>query len=255
MTTPIEMPTVRLAKRLSEDVPCSRREAELYIEGGWVTVDGVLVEESGARVADNQAVVLLPNATLEEMPPVTILLHKPAGINGGLGGVGAEGKPALTCLRPEELFTPENVLPSAVTRFLRRHLIGLTITNPLETMASGLLVFTQDFRVARKLVDEAKTVEQEFIVEVSGDIMENGLALLNHGLPFNGKPLPPIKVSWQNETRLRFALKNVQPGQIAHMCKMVGLEVVAMKRLRIGRIPMGAMPVGQWRYLQGYERF
>ncbi|KAB8055489.1 RNA-binding protein [Janthinobacterium rivuli] len=252
MTTPIEMPTVRLAKRLSEDVPCSRREAELYIEGGWVTVDGVLVEESGARVADNQAVVLLPNATLEEMPPVTILLHKPAGVNGG---IGAEGKPALSCLRPEEIFTPENVAPSSVTRFLKRHLIGLTITNPLDTMASGLLVFTQDFRVARKLVDEAKTVEQEFIVEVSGDIMENGLALLNHGLPFNGKPLPPIKVSWQNETRLRFALKNVQPGQIAHMCKMVGLDVVAMKRLRIGRIPMGATPVGQWRYLQGYERF
>ena len=252
MTTPHEMPTVRLAKRLSEDVPCSRREAELYIEGGWVTVDGVLVEESGARVADNQEVVLLPNATLDEMPPVTILLHKPAGINGG---VGAEGTPALSCLRPEEIFTPENVAPSSVTRFLKRHLIGLTITNPLETMASGLLVFTQDFRVARKLVDEAKTVEQEFIVEVAGDIMENGLALLNHGLPFNGKPLPPIKVSWQNETRLRFALKNVQPGQIAHMCKMVGLDVVSMKRLRIGRIPMGAMPVGQWRYLQGYERF
>ena len=246
------MPTVRLAKRLSEDVPCSRREAELYIEGGWVTVDGVLVEESGARVADNQAVVLLPNATLEEMPSVTILLHKPAGINGG---VGSEGKPALACLRPEELFTPENVLPSAVTRFLKRHLIGLTITNPLDTMASGLLVFTQDFRVARKLVDEAKTVEQEFIVEVTGQIAEGGLALLNHGLPFNGKPLPPMKVSWQNETRLRFALKNVQPGQLAHMCRMVGLEVAGVKRLRIGRISMGAMAVGQWRYLQGYERF
>lgn len=252
MTTPHEMPTVRLAKRLSEDVPCSRREAELYIEGGWVTVDGELVEEAGARVSDKQEVVLLPNATLDEMPPVTILLHKPAGINGGVGG---EGKPALSCLRPEEIFTPENVAPSSVTRFLKRHLIGLTVTNPLETMASGLLVFTQDFRVARKLVDEAKTVEQEFIVEVAGQILDNGLALLNHGLPFNGKPLPPMKVSWQNETRLRFALKNVQPGQLAHMCRMVGLEVVGIKRLRIGRISMGAMPAGQWRYLQGYERF
>jgi len=252
MTNPIEMPTVRLAKRLAEDLPCSRREAELYIEGGWVTVDGELVEEAGARVSDKQEVVLLPNATLEEMPPVTILLHKPAGFNAG---IGKEGKPALACLQPESLFVPENVPASAVQRFLKRHLIGLTITNPLDTMGSGLIVFTQDFRVARKLVDEAKTVEQEFIVEVAGKIADNGLALLNHGLPFNGKPLPPIKVSWQNETRLRFALKNVQPGQIAHMCRMVGLEVVAIKRLRIGRIPMGAMPVGQWRYLLGFERF
>jgi 23S rRNA pseudouridine2604 synthase len=136
-----------------------------------VTVDGVLVEESGARVADNQEVVLLPNATLDEMPPVTILLHKPAGINGG---VGAEGKPALSCLRPEEIFTPENggaqlrhALPEAPSDRPDHH-------QSAGNHGGGLLVFTQDFRVAHKLVDEAKTVEQEFIVEVAGDIMENG---------------------------------------------------------------------------------
>ena len=252
MTSSIELPTIRLAKRLSEDLPCSRREAELYIEGGWVTVDGELVEEAGARVTDKQEVVLLPNATLDEMPPVTILLHKPAGINAG---VGSEGKPSLGCLKPEQIFIPENIQESAATRFLKRHLIGLKLTNPLETMATGLVVMTQDFRVVRKLVDDARLVEQEFVVEVSGQIAAGGLALLNHGLNFNGKPLSPIKVSWQNETRLRFALKDAKPGLIAHMCEQVGLQVLAIKRLRIGRMSMGALPVGQWRYLQGYERF
>lgn len=248
MTDTTQDNTVRLAKRLAEQLPCSRREAELYIEGGWVSVDGELVEEAGARVAPEQTVTLSSKARLDEIPPVTILLHKPAGLNGG---IGSDGKPALACLLQENLLIVEH----AGQRFLKRHLTGLTLTNPLATMASGLLIFTQDFRVVRKLVDEAKIVEQEFIVEVSGDIVPDGLNLLNHGLPFNGKPLAPIKVSWQNETRLRFALKNVQPGQIEHMCRMVGLTVVAMKRLRIGRISMAALPSGQWRYLTGYERF
>jgi 23S rRNA pseudouridine2604 synthase len=239
--------TVRLAKRVAELRPCSRREAEQYIEGGFVSVDGELVEEAGARVAPEQEIVIAPDATLLEIVPVTLLLHKPAGVNAG---IGKEGAPALNGLNPNTL-----TRSTAGQRFLKRHLTGLTLTNPLETRASGLLVFTQDFRVARKLVDEAARIEHELIVEVAGAIAENGLALLNHGLPFNGKPLPPIKVSWQNETRLRFALKDPKPGQIEHMCKLVGLSVVAMKRIRIGRIAMASLPVGEWRYLQPFERF
>ncbi|PHV06788.1 RNA-binding protein [Janthinobacterium sp. BJB412] len=247
MTDSTKDSTVRLAKRVSEMLPCSRREAEQYIEGGWVSVDGVVVEESGARVSEEQAIAVAKDATLLEILPVTILLHKPAGFNAD---IGKDGAPALSCLSLES-----RTATCRQQRFLKRHLGGLTLTNPLATTASGLVVFTQDFRVARKLVDEAARVEQEIIVEVAGDIVENGLALLNHGLPFNGKPLPPIKVSWQNETRLRFALKGVLPGQIEHMCKMVGLSVVAMKRIRIGRIAMSSLPVGEWRYLQEFERF
>ncbi|MFT5644525.1 MAG: 23S rRNA pseudouridine2604 synthase [Janthinobacterium sp.] len=245
--------TVRLAKRLSDMLPCSRREAELYILGGWVSVDGELVEEAGARIKPDQHIVLSPQATLADIPPVTILLHKPAGYGAGQDD---DGQTALSCLVPQALMAQQGGQESsAPQRFLKHHLTNLTLTNGLALDASGLVIFTQDFRVARKLVDEQERVEQEFIVEVSGAIATGGLALLNHGLPFNGKPLAPIKVSWQNETRLRFALKGVQPGQIVHMCKMVGLTVVAMKRLRIGRISMAGLPVGQWRYLLGYERF
>jgi 23S rRNA pseudouridine2604 synthase len=116
-------------------------------------------------------------------------------------------------------------------------------------------VFTQDYRVARKLIDDAYKIEQEFIVEVSGTIAPDGLKMLNHGLDFEGMVLPPIKVSWQNETRLRFALKTPRPGQIVAMCGRVGLVVVSMKRIRIGRISMGSLQPGQWRYLPGHEKF
>ncbi|KAF0205069.1 MAG: RNA-binding S4 domain-containing [Gallionellaceae bacterium] len=230
---------VRLAKRLAELLSCSRREAELYIAGGWVMVDGQVVEEPQFMVAQ-QKVELHPEASLTPLEPVTILFHQP----------------------PDTEFTPQMI--SAEThaaddhsgiRMLKQHFVRLTQCSPLEKNASGLSVFTQDFRVSRKLGDDAATIEQEYVVEVAGELPEEKLKLLNHGLSFNGKVLPPIKVSWQNETRLRFALKGVQPGQIAFMCKSVGLQVKGMKRLRIGRVSMGKLQPGQWRYLLGYERF
>src|SRR5471030_1257680 len=149
--------TVRLAKRVSEMRPCSRREAELYIEGGWVSVDGVVIEEAGARVTEQQRIDIAADATLLEIVPMTILLHKPAGFNAGIGG---EGAPALSILSAES-----HNAQSRGPRFLKRHLSGLTLTNPLATMASGLLIYTQDFRVSRKLVDRSEEHTSELIVE------------------------------------------------------------------------------------------
>jgi 23S rRNA pseudouridine2604 synthase len=222
--------TVRLAKRLAEERPCSRREAELYIEGGFVSVDGVLVEEAGARVTMEQVINVADDATLLEIVPVTILLNKPAGAAQPLHLLNGD---SLTRTAPGQ-------------RFLKRHITGQEQYLPLDAKTSGLTVFTQDFRVKRKLADEAAKMEQEIIVEVSGTISENGLQQLN---TINGK------VSWQNETRLRFAIKNPKPGLIEKLCKEVGLTVIAMKRIRIGRIAMASLPVGEWRYLQDHERF
>jgi 23S rRNA pseudouridine2604 synthase len=220
---------IRLAKRVAELKACSRREAELYIEGGYVLVDGVVVEDQGARVSPAQVVTLADDATLLDIVPVTLLLNKPAGVD------------ALSCLT-----AGNRSAQAGKERFLKRHVAKQQAMLPLDDSASGLFVFTQDFRVARKLVDEAAKIEQEIVADVTGSIAEDGLKRLNNGW---------AKVSWQSEGRLRFAIKNVKPGQIERMCAEVGLTVTALKRLRIGRISMGALPVGQWRYLQGYERF
>ncbi|MEW6024845.1 MAG: RNA pseudouridine synthase [Pseudomonadota bacterium] len=238
---------IRLAKRVAEQAACSRAEAERYIAGGWVSVDGVVAEDPATRVTPAQQVALLPGAKAEEPAPVTILLHKPSGANAG---VGIRGASALECVTPESL-----VATHGAPRFLKRHLARLTLCTPLETDASGLVVYTQDFRVARKLVDDASRVEYEYVAEVDGGIKDGGLALLNHGLTFNRKPIAPMKVSWQSEGRLRFAAKGVVPGQIEHMCAEVGLTLTELKRLRVGRMPMAGLAEGQWRYLAEYERF
>lgn len=228
----------RLAKRLAEMLPCSRSEAEQYIVGGWVSVDGVVVEEPQFRVL-HQTIELSKEASLLAPTAVTLLLHKPAGYEADL---------------KQATRSPDDRTGIAQ---LKKHLSAELVTQ-LAMPASGLVVFTDDWRIARKLVDDAHTLEHEVVVEVAGNIKPGGLERLNrvdHGFTFNGKLLGPAKVSWQNEARLRFALKGEQPGQIAYFCESVGLTVTAMKRLRIGRVAMSGLQVGQWRYLLPNERF
>lgn len=236
---------VRLAKRLAEMIPCSRREAEQYIEGGWVRVDGKVIEEPQFRV-QTESITLDPHARLTPVEPVTILLNKPPGYQTGEGA-----NPAVALIGAATHAASDD----SGIRLLKKHFTLLTMTTALETDASGLVVFTQDWRVARKLGDDADSIEHEVIVEVAGELIPHGLKRLNHGLIFNGRALSPCKVSWQNETRLRFAIKAARTGQIAHMCERVSLEVISMKRIRIGRVPMAQLPEGQWRYLQMDERF
>lgn len=261
MTEKHPAPThIRLAKRVAEQLNCSRSTAEQFIEGGFVSVDGQVQEAPGARVRPDQTVTVAPDASPLALTPVTLLLHKPAGFEAGLGqpaGAAAhasrsQGAPQAVSLLGATSHLAED---ASGIRVLQRHFKQLECYTPLPTEASGLVVYTQDKRVARKLAEDIEALEQECIVEVKGEIAPNGLQRLCHGLSFNGRPLPPIKVSWQSEHKLRFALKGIRPGQIPSMCEAVGLTVVGLKRIRIGRVPLAKVPEGQWRYLQPWERF
>lgn len=235
--------SVRLSKRLAALLPCSRSEAERYIEGGWVRVDGRVVEEPQFRVL-HEKVELDPHARLTELPPVTLLLHKPA-----------DHPAPLTLLTAASHWSGD---PDG-TRVLKRHFHQLRLTTPLEPAASGLLVYTQDGRVARKLGEEERLIEVEITVDVQGDVSREQLALLMRETDPRGQPLPPLKASLgssgEGRSKLRLAIKGTHPGLIAYVCERAGLQILAMKRIRIGRVPMGPLPPGQWRYLQAHERF
>ena len=230
---------IRLARRVAELARCSRSEAEQYIEGGWVKVDGEVVELPGRLVGD-EAVEIDPDARLQAIEPATILLHRPAGIDAVEGA-----DPAATLVTPATRWEGDG----SGVRLLQRHFQRLVPLVPLERQASGLVVLSQDGRVRRRLVEDFATLEQEFVVEVEGSLEPWGLSRLCHGLAYEGRPLPPGKVSWQNETRLRFALKGPRPGQLRDMCAQVGLQVVSIRRLRIGKVSLAKMPAGSWRYL------
>ena len=241
---------LRLARRVAQLAGCSRNEAQQYIEGGWVTVDGEIVEEPGMRVAPEQSVSLLPGARAEPAPAVTILFHKPPGMATG-PAASPDSALILPALLPEHRSSGDH----SGIRPLKKHLTGLKLTDGLETTAGGLLVLTQDWRIARRLVDDASRIEQEFIVETAAPVTPWQLALLNQGTRFNGKQVDGIKASCQSERRLRFALKTPPRGLLEQVCAQAGLQVLGMKRIRIGRVPLAGLPVGQWCYLPPYQKF
>jgi 23S rRNA pseudouridine2604 synthase len=239
----------RLSKRMSELGLCSRREADEWIEHGWVKVDGAVVSTLGARVPPTARIEVDPAARRQQRESVTILLHKPIGYVSGQAEDGY--LPAVSLIRPENRWA-EDTLPRS---WKPAHLRGLAPAGRLDIDSTGLLVFTQDGRVARRLIAHDSEVEKEYLVRVEGALSPEGLARLNHGLELDGEKLKPARVSWQNEHQLRFVLRQGRKRQIRRMCELVGLKVSGLKRVRTGSVPLGKLPAGKWRYLRPDEKF
>jgi len=239
----------RLSKRMGELGLCSRREAESWIVNGWVKVDGVVIDTLGVRVSPQARIEVDPAARNQQDALVTILLNKPVGYVSGQAEDGHE--PAIVLIRPENRWSGD----SSPVRFDPAHLHGLAPAGRLDIDSTGLLVFTQDGRVAKQLIGQDSSIEKEYLVRVEGTLTESGLQHLRHGLRLDGVQLRPAQVAWQNEHQLRFVLREGRKRQIRRMCEMVGLLVTGLKRVRSGNVPLGGLPAGKWRYLRADEKF
>ena len=253
--------TVRLNKRMAELGLCSRREADAWIDQGWVRVNGQ-VAEMGMQVGSTDRITVEREAQAQQEQQVTVLLHKPMGYVSGQAEDGHE--PAMVLFQARNQWTGDTTR----IRFSPAQFKGLAPAGRLDIDSVGMLVMTQDGRVARQLIGEDADMEKEYLVRVTcagpqGDIAVNVQAhfpaaqmqRLRHGLSLDGKALKPAQVEWQNPEQLRFVLKEGKKRQIRRMCEQVGLKVVGLKRIRMGRISLGALPVGQWRYLGPKESF
>lgn len=244
---------VRLSKRMSELGLCSRREADEWIERGWVKVDGVTIAELGSKVLPHQRITVERQAAAEQARRVTILLNKPVGYVSGQAEDGYQ--PAVTLIKPDTRWTEDK----APIQFHRDQLRSLVPAGRLDIDSVGLLVLTQDGRIAKQLIGEDTLIEKEYLVRVqygkAGRLPDAELRRLNHGLSLDGKKLRPAVVQWQNEDQLSFVLREGKKRQIRRMCEAVGLQVLGLKRVRIGRVTLGNLPAGQWRYLRPDEKF
>ena len=246
---PVAMEKIRLSKLMSEQGFCSRREADSYIERGWVLVDGVPITELGTRILPTQTITLAAAAQNRQEARVTVLLNKPVGFVSSQPEKNY--RPAITLVTAETHYSGD----CSTLRFSPQHLRGLAPAGRLDIDSTGLLILTQDGRIAKQLIGENSRVEKEYLVRVSGKLGKDGLAHLNHGLSLDGEALRPAEVSWQNSDQLRFVLRQGKKRQIRRMCEMVGLAVAGLKRVRIGKVMLSDLPSGQWRYLRDDETF
>ena len=243
---------VRVSKLITERGLASRREADEWIEAGWVRVDGAMAV-LGQRAAPDAVIEIDARAKVQQARRVTVLLHKPVGYVSGQAEDGYQ--PASV------LVVPANRWKADPTRldFHPGHLRHLAPAGRLDIDSTGLLVLTQDGRIAKLLIGDETRVEKEYLVRVQypgpGRLPDEALARLRHGLELDGRALRPARVSWQNEDQLRFVLREGRKRQIRRMCELVGLKVLGLKRVRIGSVALGQLPVGQWRYLGENERF
>lgn len=237
----------RLAKRISEMCQCSRREADEWIENGWVCVDGVVVKTLGTRVHPNAKIEIKEAASKHQTESVTILFSKPLAMAAEQG----DGEAVLPLIRPENRWAEDETRLS----FKATHLRGLALAGKLDAESTGMLVFTQEGSVARRITGDDTRLEKEYMVRVEGELTPEGMQRLNHGLSLDDVKLKRAQVSWQNEQQLRFVLHETKKRQIQRMCELVGLRVISIKRIRIGSVSLGKLPAGQWRYLRENERF
>jgi 23S rRNA pseudouridine2604 synthase len=240
---------LRLSKRMAELGLCSRREADEWIARGWVFVDGVKTDVLGSKVLPHQKITVTRAAEKERDERVTVLVNKPIGYVSGQAEDGH--KPAATLIVPNTQWEGDDRTLASNWRPPR----GLAPAGRLDIDSTGLLVLTQDGRVARQLIGEDSTIEKEYLVRVTGALSDADLRRLRHGLVLDGVPLKPAQVAWQNEDQLRFVLREGRKRQIRRMCDLVGLQVLGLKRVRIGRVTLGDLPLGQWRHLARHESF
>ncbi|MEI6384013.1 MAG: pseudouridine synthase [Betaproteobacteria bacterium] len=249
--------TIRLNKRMAELGMCSRREADDWISRGWVRVNGqpaVL----GVPVLPTDLIEVSQQARGLQKKSITILIHKPVGYVSAQAEDGHT--PAVQLFQAQNRWREDK----SSHRFSNDQLRGLAPAGRLDIDSVGMLVMTQDGRIARQLIGEDSRIEKEYLVRVQlGETIQNvqaafdsrQLNLLRHGLSLDGRSLRPAQVEWQNPEQLRFILTEGRKRQIRRMCELVGLHVIGLKRVRMGRVKLGHLPQGQWRYLGDDEKF
>ena len=229
---------------MSERGICSRREADDYIVQGLVRVDGVIIDQLGTKVSPDVRITLEAEALKNQKSLVTIILNKPIGYVSGQPEPGYE--PAIRLVNDRNQHGQQRALS-------RGDLQGIAVIGRLDIESQGLLIFSQDGRLAKKIIGENSDIEKEYLVRVQGRLSEENLKRLNFGLELDGEKLKPAQVDWINEDQLRFSLKEGKKRQIRRMCELVGLEVKGLKRVRIGRLLLGELPEGRWRFMDKNE--
>ena len=233
----------RLSKLMSQRGLCSRREADKLIEQGLVRVDGEVVRTLGIKFPENVDIELTDRARAIQQERVTIMINKPIGYVSGQAE--DDYVPAVRLIKSET----HSATDQTGMQLKPSHFNGLAPAGRLDIDSQGLLVLTQDGRVAKQLIGEHSELENEYLVRINGEVSAEQIAKLSFGLELDGKALKQAKVKQLNEDQLQIILREGKKRQIRRMCEAVGLHAYGLKRVRVGELRLGKLAEGEWRFV------
>ena len=237
----------RLSKLMSQRGICSRREADKLIEKGLVKVNGEAVNTLGIKFPDDVEIELTQRAKNQQNERITIMINKPVGY------VSAQAEddyvPAVRLIKEQT----QSEFDQSGIKLKGSHFDGLAPAGRLDIDSQGVLVLTQDGRIAKQLIGENSNIEKEYLVRIDGEASDEQLEKLCFGLELDGKPLKQAKIRQINEDQLQFILLEGKKRQIRRMCDAVGLHVTGLKRVRVGELRLGKLAEGEWRFVLAEE--
>lgn len=234
---------LRINKWLALEGICSRREADALISQGLVKVDGEAAI-AGQKIEPGQTLNLAQKASRRLDNQISLVFHKPIGI---VSGTPEEGEiPAVRLITAETLSGKSPAIPGRYNK--------LAPLGRLDKDSRGLLIMSEDGVLAKAIIGPESQLDKEYIVKVKGEVSEDKLSKLRHGLELDGRQLKPAIVERIKDFELKFVLREGRNRQIRRMCQLVDLRVVDLMRTRIGPLELAGLPEGKWRPISNRER-
>lgn len=226
------MTTMRLQKFLSAAGFSSRRKAEIYIQEGRVSVNGIVVRQLGVTIDPQKDLVEVNGKPIvAEQSSIYIAINKPKGYVTSCKQAGER-------IVLDLIDIPERVYP----------------VGRLDKDSIGLLLLTNDGRLHHRLSHPSFDHEKEYEVTVADFIPDGALRHLEKGLPMMGTKTRPTKTQRISARRFRITLREGKNRQIRRMLRKVGFQITELKRIRVANIRLGDLAEGTWRFLSEDEK-
>ena len=223
----------------------SRREADKLIEQGLVQVNGKVVNQLGTKVHPTDKVELLREGQSQLNDKITLMLFKPVGFVSSQPEDGYESAMSLL-QKSSRIITSKN-------ENLNINFKGLAPAGRLDIDSKGLIIYTQDGVVAKNIIGEHSKIDKEYLVQFEGELTNQKIKKLQHGLSLDSQKLRPAKIIQENDYTIVMTLTQGKKRQIRRMLDLVDLKVTHLKRTRVGPITLGDLKEGTWRLLNKNE--
>ena len=226
--------TIRLQKALAQAGVASRRKSEELILAGRIAVNGKIADELGVKVSAADKITL-DGKPLKQEKKVYIMLHKPESV-------------ITTAHDPQGRPTVFDYVSAGVRLFA---------VGRLDFETSGLLFLSNDGEWANRLMHPSSKVKKTYIAVLHGNVTQEKLQKFRRGIKIEGQMTAPAEICILRErnqsTTVKITIREGRNRQVRKMCDAIGCPVTKLKRVAIGNVELGDLPVGEWRRLKKEE--